>query len=100
MDGSLARNRFVTPSKKDHKNDTFIFSCYNPQDLKVSGKIFDLRGRKIADMKVNDRVPSDYYTDIEWDPDQSDFGKAPSGLYVYQVIMGQKVYKGIVIVVR
>jgi hypothetical protein len=94
---SLAMNRLVTPNG-DGLNDTFIFRCHNPRDSGIDAKIFDLSGREIAVMRIKRIGTSDFYYDYEWNPNNS--GKAEGGVYVYQVRVETKVYKGTVIVVR
>ena len=44
-----------------------------------------------------DNVSGVYY-DLEWDPNAS--GHSPGGIYVYQIAVEQKVYKGTVTVIR
>lgn len=103
---SIALNRMVTPNG-DGKNDTFVFRCHNPRDSGVEAKIFDLAGREVALMRLKQRsngVPpvvdntSGIYYDLEWDPNSG--GKKGGGVYVYQVRLETKVYKGTIVVIR
>jgi len=103
---SIAMNRLVTPNG-DGKNDFFIFRCYNPSDDAVEGKIFDLAGREVAKMTLKGRyhaatnseddVSGEYY-DMKWDPNAG--GRRPGGVYIYQVTVKTKVYKGTIVVIR
>jgi hypothetical protein len=92
---SIAMNKLITPNG-DRKNDTFIFRCHNPRDSAVEGKIYDLSGREIAAMKQ--RGISGYFFDLEWNPNSG--GHYPGGIYVYQVLIETKVYKGTIVVIR
>lgn len=99
-------NRMVTPNG-DGMNDYFTFRCYNPQDLDVEGTIYDLSGRQVAGMTLAQRDNGDpsnpdnvagVYYDMRWDPNSG--RKAAGGVYVYQVTVGTKVYKGTLVVIR
>ncbi|MDD2804353.1 MAG: gliding motility-associated C-terminal domain-containing protein [Elusimicrobiales bacterium] len=94
---SRVLNRLVTPNG-DGLNDTFVFRCHNPRDSGIDAKIFDLAGREIAVMRVKNIGTTDFYYDYEWNPNAS--GKAEGGVYIYQVRVETKVYKGTVIVIR
>lgn len=103
---SAALNRLVTPNS-DGRNDTFIFRCYNPRDAAVDAKIYDLAGREVAQMRLRqrsngtppvlDNASGEFY-DLEWDPNRG--VKSPGGVYVYQVRLEDKVYKGTVVIIR
>ncbi len=102
---SIALNKLVTPNG-DKKNDTFIFRCHNPRDSDVEGKIYDLSGREVAVMRLKQRseliptpaVSTGIYYDLEWDPNSG--GRNPGGVYVYQVRLETKVFKGTLVVIR
>lgn len=102
---SIALNKLVTPNG-DAKNDTFIFRCHNPRDSDVDGRIYDLSGREVAVMRLKQRselipfpaVSSGIYYDLEWNPNSG--GHNPGGVYVYQVRLETKVFKGTVVVIR
>jgi len=95
LPSSVALNRTVTPNH-DHKNDTFIFKCYNPRDFHITASIYGLRGEKIASMRLKSEAYP--YCYMEWNPDST--GKVPGGVYIYEVILNDKSYKGTVVVVR
>lgn len=98
LSNSAAVNRTVTPNH-DNKNDTFIFRCYNPKDYRINASIYGLRGEKVASMRTIPPNPDPWpYRYLEWDPDSG--YKAPGGVYVYEVIVNDKSYKGAVVVVR
>lgn len=94
---SRALNRLVTPNG-DSRNDTFMFRCHNPAELLVRGEIFDLKGRKVADMTLRSISLTDSYYSMEWDPNRG--MRAAGGVYVYQVTVGESVLRGTVVVVR
>jgi hypothetical protein len=94
---SAAVNRLVTPNG-DGYNDTFIFRCYNPRDAAVDTKIFDLSGRNIASMTLKSSGTSDFFYTFEWNPNSG--GHWPGGVYLYQVRVENKVYKGTIVVIR
>lgn len=99
LGNSAALNRTVTPNS-DKKNDTFIFKCYNPRDFHITASIYGLRGERLASMRLKAIVfetPRLYYY-LEWDPNSG--GRAPGGIYIYEVIVNDKTYKGLVVVVR
>ena len=100
-------NRLITPNN-DHLNDKFIFRCYNPSDLAVEGKIYSLAGAEVASMRLKQRSygvtpaiiasSTGIYYDLEWDPNSG--GRKAGGAYLYQVRMGNSVYKGTIAVIR
>lgn len=97
--------RLITPNH-DLKNDVFIFRCFNPSDLSVEGKIYNMAGSEVAAMRLKQRstgIPpafssSGEYYDLEWDPNSG--GRKPGGVYLYQVRAGNSVYKGTIAVIR
>jgi hypothetical protein len=101
---SIAMTRMVTPNR-DGFNDTFIFRCHNPRDSAIEAKIFDISGREVAQMRLKQRSSaasvspsaSGEYYDLEWDPSS---GHTPGGVYIYQVRVETKVYKGTITVIR
>ncbi|OGR63134.1 MAG: hypothetical protein A2X31_13705 [Elusimicrobia bacterium GWB2_63_22] len=102
---SVPLNRLVTPNG-DHLNDTFIFRCYNPKDSAIEARIFNAAGAEVGKMTLKQRstaaslTPYAYgeYYDLEWNPNTA--GKAPGGVYVYQIRLETAVYKGTVAVIR
>ncbi|MDT8287056.1 MAG: hypothetical protein RQ748_08115 [Elusimicrobiales bacterium] len=94
---SIALNRLVTPNG-DSRNDKFMFKCHNPSELLVRGEIFDLKGRKVADMVRDMSAPLDDFYYMEWDPNLG--MRAAGGVYIYQVTAGETVLRGTVMVIR
>ncbi len=102
---SSAVNRLVTPNG-DKKNDTFVFRCHNPRDSSVDGRVYDLSGREISSMTLKQRYseatasasPTGEFYDLEWNPNAG--GHKPGGVYIYQVRLESKVFKGTLVVIR
>ncbi|OGR68601.1 MAG: hypothetical protein A2081_03395 [Elusimicrobia bacterium GWC2_61_19] len=94
---SVALNKLVTPNG-DHRNDAFVFRCYNPRDAVVEARIYDLAGREIAQMRLRSVGTADYFHNYEWDPNAG--GHHPGGIYIYQIRLENKVYKGTITVIR
>ncbi len=101
---SIAINKLVTPNG-DHRNDFFIFRCYNPRDAAIDARIYDLAGREVATMTLKqrwhgvviDNISGEYY-DLTWDPNRG--GRKPGGVYIYQIRIETSVLKGTVTVIR
>ncbi|OIO02502.1 MAG: hypothetical protein AUJ51_06095 [Elusimicrobia bacterium CG1_02_56_21] len=90
-------NRLITPNG-DGRNDTFIFRCHNPRDSAVDAKIYDLSGREVATMRIKSIGTSDFFYNYEWNPNSG--GRKEGGVYVYQIRVETKVYKGTIVVIR
>lgn len=103
---SVALNRFITPNG-DGRNDTFIFRCHNPRDAHVEARILDMSGQEVARMLLKQRSSgsdptntssSGEYYDLEWDPNSG--ARHRGGVYLYQVLVEDNVYKGTIVVIR
>jgi len=80
----------------DHHNDfcRFTFKAnYTP-----SGEVFDLRGRKIADINTTATGGDDYL--LVWDGKDSSGNFVKPGVYIWQIKGGGKVDNGTVVVAR
>jgi gliding motility-associated-like protein len=86
-------NRLITPNG-DGKNDTMVFIFDNPQNKKVTGKIFDMRGTLVAAMK-----PGPVGNSLIWDA-KAGGQVVPGGVYIYQIESEGTVYNGTVAVIR
>ena len=96
---SYPLNRLLTPNG-DRKNDTFVFRCYTAKDSAVTGKIFSIAGRKVAEMVIITNISTPpFYKDLEWDPN---FGgnRVRGGIYIYQIEVESRAYTGTVVVIR
>ncbi|MFH1618815.1 MAG: fibronectin type III domain-containing protein [bacterium] len=86
-------NKLITPNG-DKKNDTSVFVFDNPRDSAVTGKIYDLKGAFVSDMKAGPVANS-----LEWDAKAG--GQVVSGgVYIYQIESEGKVYNGTMVVIR
>ena len=92
-------DKIFTPNG-DGWNDYFEIQYDNPYDALVKGKIYDLKGRLVADMKKDEREGIDR---LIWDGNGLNDNPVTGGLYIYQVEVSgseNKVIKGIIILVR
>lgn len=87
-------NKVITPNG-DGLNDYVVFTLDNPKDSSFSGKIYDLTGALVAEMKPGTQIADT----LEWN------GKAggttvPRGVYVYQIKAEEKTFNGTIVVIR
>lgn len=89
---SLDPAKVFTPGTSPYEKMTFYVD--NPTGDKVTGKIFDLRGEYVADIKVLGD-PTATTVSLEWD------GKnTRKGVYIYQIEGDGKVVNGTIILAR
>ncbi|MFH1958084.1 MAG: fibronectin type III domain-containing protein [bacterium] len=84
--------KIITPDG-NHCNDYCHFYCDNPNKYTLKGEIFDLRGRKIADMEV---VKEGVDALLKWGGNID----VKPGVYIWQIKGGGKVENGTVVVAR
>ncbi|MBI4060561.1 MAG: fibronectin type III domain-containing protein [Elusimicrobia bacterium] len=94
MDTGGVSNRALTPNG-DGLNDTVVFTFDNPKDSAFTGKLYDLRGRFVSEMRPGPVGGSS----LLWD------GKAggvvvPRGVYMYQIQAEGRTFNGTVVVIR
>ncbi|MBI4350129.1 MAG: gliding motility-associated C-terminal domain-containing protein [Elusimicrobia bacterium] len=87
-------NKVITPNG-DGLNDYVTFTLDNPKDSSFSGKIYDLTGALVAEMRPGTQIADT----LEWN------GKAggaavPRGVYVYQIKAEEKTFNGTIVVIR
>ena len=87
--------RIFTPNA-DGANDKVVFHFDNPEQLPVSGTIYDLPGAKVADLSAG----SDPVTLLMWNGKDSEGRVVPGGLYLYQIEFEGKIITGTVVVAR
>ncbi|MFA6030490.1 MAG: fibronectin type III domain-containing protein [Elusimicrobiota bacterium] len=93
FDVSNITNKALTPNG-DGLNDTVVFVFDNPRDSGYEGKVFDMRGAFVSEMRSGPVANS-----LLWD------GRAggrvvDGGVYVYQIRAEGKVFNGTVVVIR
>ncbi|MFH1353304.1 MAG: hypothetical protein ABIH68_07015, partial [bacterium] len=80
----------------DHHNDICGFTYDGTGDYALSGEIFDLRGRKIADMKAGNWTEDS----LIWDGKDNSGNFVKPGVYIWQIKGGGKVDNGTVVVAK
>ncbi|MEA2082267.1 MAG: hypothetical protein U9O97_05965, partial [Elusimicrobiota bacterium] len=96
IDGPIPK--IFTPNG-DNLNDVCSFYYDNPNGFAPSGEIFDIRGRKIADMKFGG-TSSSVSGSLVWEGKTSSGKYAAPGVYIWQIKAEGKVYNGTVVVAR
>ena len=87
--------RIFTPNG-DTFNDKARFEFDNPEQLPISGSVYDLSGAHVADLKPG----SDPTAVMLWDGKDIDGQTVAGGIYIYQIIFEGKTATGTVIVAR
>lgn len=96
---SILPDKVFTPNG-DGWNDYLEIQYDNPYDALVKGKIYDIKGRLVADMEKDEKNGTPR---LIWDGNNINNDSVPGGLYIYQVEVSgpeNKVIKGIIILVR
>lgn len=94
LDSGGVSNRALTPNG-DGLNDTVVFTFDNPKDSAFTGKVFDLRGRFVSEMRAGPVFGSS----LLWDG-KSSGTVVPRGVYMYQIQSEGKTFNGTVVVIR
>ncbi|MCB4791180.1 MAG: fibronectin type III domain-containing protein [Elusimicrobia bacterium] len=89
---SLTPKKVFTPGISPYEKMTFIIN--NPTGDKVLGKVYDLKGEFVADLKALSD-PTNTTVILEWDGKE-----AHKGVYIYQIEAEGKVINGTIMVVR
>lgn len=87
-------NKAITPNG-DGRNDYVVFTLDNPGDAAVSGRIYNLSGAAVAEMRPGTQVADT----LEWDG-KSGGVAVPRGVYVYQIKADGKTFSGTIVVIR
>jgi hypothetical protein len=87
--------RIITPNG-DGWNDKVIFEFDNPQLLPLTGKIYDISGASVSNLKAGPNPDST----LEWDGKDSGGKVVPGGIYLYQIDLGGSMESGTVVVAR
>ena len=95
FDISNVSSRIITPTSGG-LNSVLIFTYDpGPNNVQASGKIFDVRGDFIADMQNG---PGG--NQLQWNGHASNGEVVASGVYIYQIKGGKKIFNGTVVVAR
>jgi gliding motility-associated-like protein len=92
-------DKVFTPNG-DGWNDYFEIQYRNPYDASVDGKIYDLKGRLVADMEKDE---SKEPPRLIWDGNDLNGNPVIGGIYIYQIEVSgpeNRVIKGTIILVR
>ena len=87
-----ATNRMMTPNG-DGRNDTVVFQYSNPRSSNVTGSVYDLRGRFVANLVSGPGIS------LQWDG-RSNNVAVPTGVYIYVISAEGQTTRGTVVVVR
>ena len=87
--------RIFTPNG-DGANDKARFEFDNPEQLPVTGTVYDLSGARVSDLQPG----SDPTTVLLWDGKDSGGQTVAGGIYIYQIIFEGKTATGTVVVAR
>lgn len=93
LDLSGVSNRALTPNG-DGLNDTVVFTFDNPRDSAFSGRILDMRGGLVSELR---RGPVD--NSLLWDG-RSAGRVVPRGVYLYRIQGEGRTFSGTVVVIR
>jgi len=96
IDGPIPK--IFTPNG-DGLNDECYFFYDNPNGFAPSGEVFDIRGRKVADMKLGS-MSSSVSGSLVWEGKTNSGKYAAPGLYIWQIKAEGRVYNGTVVVAR
>jgi gliding motility-associated-like protein len=98
LDAGNVYPRVFTPNG-DGFNDRVYFVLENPNNVSVTGEIFDLAGRYVATLQPP-TANSGIGTTLIWDGKDSNGSVVPSGAYIYKIQGEGKTFTGSVAVAR
>ncbi|MBI4062796.1 MAG: gliding motility-associated C-terminal domain-containing protein [Elusimicrobia bacterium] len=94
VDASGQSHKIFTPNN-DGWNDIVIFRTENPNKDTLKGYIYDITGALVAHMK-----PGPEQDSLMWDGNDDLGHAARSGIYIFQIEAGGKIFNGTVVVAR
>ena len=87
--------RIFTPNG-DGANDKARFEFDNPEQLPITGTVYDLAGARVGDLKPG----TDPNAVLLWDGKDGDGQTVAGGIYIYQIVFEGKTATGTVVVAR
>jgi hypothetical protein len=90
--------RTITPNG-DTINDKVFFFFENRTDSPIQGKIYDVRGAKIADT-IEEDILSSNNSVLSWDGKDYTGSTVPGGVYLYKIEVAGEIFTGTVVVAR
>ncbi|MBI4369336.1 MAG: fibronectin type III domain-containing protein [Elusimicrobia bacterium] len=94
MDASGQSHKIFTPNG-DGWNDQVLFRYENPKNDLVTGKVYDLTGAYVADMKQGTETDS-----LMWDGKDGRGEVVRAGIYVFQIEAAGNIFNGTVVVAK
>ena len=91
---TVVKCRIFTPNG-DGFNDKARFELDNPEQLAVTGEVFDIHGARVASLQ-----PGTSPDVLLWDGKDSDGQVVAGGIYIYQLEFQGKTATGTVVVAR
>ncbi|MCS7230708.1 MAG: hypothetical protein RMJ67_01000 [Elusimicrobiota bacterium] len=89
--------KIITPTSQDNNYNKSVIYISNPQKQQVLyTRIYDLRGNLITDKLTIEKKDFIYI----WDGKDKNNEVVPAGPYVYEIKVGNKILRGIIIVAR
>lgn len=85
----------ITPNG-DGYNDEVHFVLDNPGDLALAGSIYDVRSAKVGSLLISSQLQDT----LIWDGKDSGGNAVPQGIYIYVITVGDKTFKGTVVVAK
>jgi len=84
----------------DGRNDRVFFEFVNPDLATFTLRIYDLKGRLVADLPTGDPLITDGGYRIFWDGKDRNQKLVEPGIYIYIAEINQKIYSGTIVVAR
>lgn len=88
--------RVIAPNASENRRVFWFFD--NPGDEEIIGTIYDIRGAKVRDLRVDGLSPTS--NSLVWDGRDSQGSVVPSGVYIYEIKAGKERVTGTVVVAR
>jgi flagellar hook assembly protein FlgD len=96
---NAAYPRTITPNG-DAINDKVFFFFENPTDASISGSIYNLKGAKVSTISEETAIFSSNNSVLSWDGKDTSGSIVQGGVYLYKIMLSDKVFSGAILVVR